>query len=358
MSDGVDFGDLSSVDSLREFVIRDRNIEKLKKRAESFISLVEKQLPSLKEKKGGLQLADIEDALRSVLHGRDIVVSWVPMDEYDMDGVIYTIHRKTKPDAFIICLNRKIVDLLGDDPTKPIEKCQPQNAVCAKAYARALKTVYLHEISHLLLNHGLTGMRASPVSNDDSEESPVVEMCRAVYQLYSQVHYKQDCDCDLLSFVLAFWPSQEFTRLVMSALADWRKGELRALIANRFLMPINATIQWIAILFCDRFGMHYVRREEDGKECLDYLDYYNNMSSMFADDLFSHKGTAAWHVANDENKKDYKTLDTDGSLFLCAAFYERKEFFCNKKSDEIIVVGFSRERVRDAVAIFNAGAAA
>ena len=98
-----------------------------------------------------------------------------------------------------------------------------------------------------------------------------------------------------------------------------------------------------------------MRREEDGKECLDCLDYYNNMSSMFADDLFSHKGTAAWHVANDENKQDYKTPETDGSLFLCAAFYERKEFFCNKKSDEIIVVGFGRDQVRDAVAIFKAG---
>ena len=84
----------------------------------------------------------------------------------------------------------------------------------------------------------------------------------------------------------------------------------------------------------------------------------NNMSSMFADDLFSHKGTAAWHVANDESRQDYKTLETEDALFLCAAFYERKELFSNKKADEIIVVGFGRDRVRDAVAIFNAGAAA
>jgi hypothetical protein len=354
----ADIGDLKSVDSLREFVIRGRNIEKLKKRAESFISLVEKQLPGLENKKNGLFLEDIEQALRPVLNGRDIVVSWVSMDDYDMDGIIYTVRRKAKPDAFIICLNRKIVDLLGDDQAKPVGECRPQNSARAKAYARALKTVYLHEISHLLLNHDLTGMRASPVPEGSLEESPLVEMCHAVYQLYSQVHYKQDCDCDLLSFVLAFWPSKEFTRLVMSSLADWRHSDLRALIANRFLMPINSTIQWIAILFCDRFGMHYVRREEVGKECLDYLDYSNNMSSMFADDLFSHKGTAAWHVANDESRQDYKTLETEDALFLCAAFYERKELFSNKKADEIIVVGFGRDRVRDAVAIFNAGAAA
>lgn len=38
----ADIGDLKSVDSLREFVIRGRNIEKLKKRAESFIDNVAK----------------------------------------------------------------------------------------------------------------------------------------------------------------------------------------------------------------------------------------------------------------------------------------------------------------------------
>ena len=240
---------------------------------------------------------------------------------------------------------------------KPINERRPQNNACAKNYFRALKSVYLHELGHLLLKRTNS---SSPVKIEESGKDDVAAMCDKIHDLYSKARIRDEFDCDLLSFVFAFWPRKRFTKAVMTTLCNWwsaTEGDLRIQVANKFHMSVNATVQWMVILFYDKFGMHYVRREEEGKACLDFLDYKRNVYCFYNNDVFSVKETAAWHVANDGKRADYKTL-VKTAPFLCCAFYERKVWFCNQPADEIIVVGFNAQRVREEVDIFMAGAAA
>lgn len=350
--DGENIFDIKEQEPLTDFIIKGHDIALLKRKAGQFIEMVGKLFSSSQEK---LTLQDIRDAVSHIESRSEVIETWGALQDYNLEGVVYTICRKDGTCCYIAYLNEKIVDLMCDDSNKPIiEKC-PRNSACAKNYFRALKSVYLHELCHLLLKRVNSSM---PVKIDKSGDSDVILMCDKIHNLYSKARIHDEFDCDLLSFVFAFWPRKKFTKAVMSTLCNWWdsvEGDLRIQVANRFLMPVNATIQWMVILFYDKFGMHYVRREEVQKKNLDFLDYKRNVYCFYNNDVFSVEGTAAWHAANDGLRADYKTR-VKTQPFLCNAFYERKEWFCNRAADEIIVVGFNAQRVKEEGDIFMAGA--
>lgn len=359
---GVGANDSVICNVLKEFELKGHDINDLKKRAESFIGLVEKQLPKLETISDQLYLEDLQGALAAILAGQDVFIAWSPMADPDMEGVIYTVKRANGTCSYFIYLNQNITKLLGDDiDIKAIRSAKPNDPLRAKAYWRALKSVYLHEISHLLLSHGNEGLVVSPFGDGGEGALPiVVEMCCAVNRLYAKVQIGQDFDCDLFSLVLAFWPSKKFKQLVMSVLANWEKGgDIRAGIANLYHMPLNATLQWMTIQFCDKLGMHYIRREESSKKWLDYLDYYANLDCYLDEGhlnhLFTSKDTAA--AKAEQKKADQKTIPTESCPFICAAFYEEQQYFYNRKSDEILVIGFNWQRVREARELMQFGLA-
>ena len=344
--------EIKEQDPLTDFVIKGYDVALLKRKAESFIDMVGKLFPASQEM---LTLDCISDAVSHIEEKNEVLETWGAMEDYKLEGVIYTIQRRDGTCCYIAYLNEKMVDLMGDDSDKPIDERRPQNSTCAKNYFRALKSVYLHELGHLLLKRTNSSM---PVEIEKPGETGVAAMCDKIHDLYSKARIRDEFDCDLLSFVFAFWPRKKFTKAVMMTLCNWWNtpdGDLRIQVANRFHMSVNATVQWMVILFYDKFGMHYVRREESEKKVLDFLDYKGNVGCFYNNDVFSVRETAAWHAANDGKRADYKTL-AKTSPFLCCAFYERKEWFCNRVADEIIVVGFNALRVKEEGDIFMAGA--
>lgn len=348
--------EVTDQDPLMDFVIKGYDIDSLKKKAEQFITMVGNLVPADQEK---LSLSAIKDAVSQIEKRDGVCEVWGAMQKYNLEGVIYTITRKDGSNFYIAYLNDKILDLMEGDATKPISQRQPKDVACANAYFRELKSVYLHEIGHLILKRKSSSMPVSFTSDENVGDSGVLKICERIHDLYSKARIRDEFDCDLLSFVFAFWPIKQFTRSVMSALCHWNDavaGDMRIQVANKFHMPVNATVQWMSILFYDKFGMHYIRREEGEKKWLDSLDCSKTIDCFFSNDVFLNHETAAWKAANDGLRTDKRTMNP-ASPFLCAAFYERREWFCNKQADEIIVVGFISRKVKEEVNIFTAGAA-
>ena len=347
-------------DKLTELVLKGRDISVVKSRAEMFTTFIENNLSTFVSSRDQILLTDIQKICQSL--SSDIYVSWAPMDGLvddatDVEGVIFTIKGDVQP-AYLIYLNQKIRLLANPNDTCCSPDVVPVDELSIMHYWQTLRQVYLHEISHLLLQHGEDGLLVSPTRDALSATPALSATCNLAARLYRKVCAAQDFDCEIFSLALAFWPFDKFTRSVMLLLKNWNEsGSIRTKLSNAFRMPINATVQWLSIMFGEKLGVHYIRRNEDTKEWHDWLDVNKNLN-LFAtyppsgNDLFLREDTAAYKAANEHC--DRKTLRTANPCF-CEALYSKKQSLYNMRSDEIVVVGFLTQKVQEELNVFSAG---
>ena len=74
--------------------------------------MVGKLFPASQE---ALTLNCIRDAVSHIEAKNEVQETWGAMEDYKLEGVIYTIKRKDGTYCYIAYLNEKMVDLLGDD---------------------------------------------------------------------------------------------------------------------------------------------------------------------------------------------------------------------------------------------------
>lgn len=347
-------------DTLTEFVLKGRDMSVVKSRAELFSGFVENHLSKLVKSRDKILLVDLQKICRSI--SSEIYITWAKMDDLvddstDVEGVIFTIKGESRP-SYLIYLNQNI-RLIAD----PNDKCNcpdinPVDDCATKCYWQTLRQVYLHEVSHLLLRHGEDGLLVSPTNEALSATPALFETCNLAARLYRKVRVEQDFDCEIFSLALAFWPSEKFTRSVMLLLKHWNEcGSIRTQLSNAFRMPINATVQWLSIMFGEKLGVHYIRRNEETEEWLDWLDVNKNLN-LFAtyqpsgNNIFLCEDTAAYKAAKEYC--DRKTLRTDNPCF-CEALYNKKQSLYNMRFDEIVVVGFLTQKVQEELNVFSAG---
>lgn len=349
-----------NVDTLTELVLKGRDIAVVKNRAELFSNFIESNLAPLVTTRDKILLTDLKKICLSM--SSDIYISWASMDGLvedatDVEGVIFTIKGEDCP-AYLIYLNQKIRLLANPDDACRSPDVDPVDDSSIKHYWQALRQVLLHELSHLLMRHGEDGLLVSPTKEALAVAPALSETCNLVARLYRKVRGEQDFDCEIFSLALAFWPFDKFTRYVMLLLKNWNStGSVRTKLADAFGMPVNATVQWLSIMYGEKLGIHYIRRNEDSKEWIDCLDVNKNLSLFaaypcYGKDVFSCEGTAAYDAAN--MHCDKKTLQTN-EPFFCEALYCKKHDLYNMRFDEVVVVGFLAQKVQEELNVFSAG---
>ena len=337
--------------------IRENNVDVLKTDANDFIDQLERKSGNLGElgnlllwsnRQRNYTLEEIDIALRKFLLKKypdskiETTISVIDFKAFGLgeaDGCIVTIETAH---AFgcLVLVDEKI------NKIKPDLKKKGQNSL-VYAYNRAMKLIYLHEIGHVLLNHDNFSLAPRPA--------------KGALKSFTAGHAKNDAQCDVLSYVLAFWPlvgKGGFKTLVQKVYDAWDKSDLRNSLANFYKMPINAVAQWIVIMLTDPYRTHYARlmmtAPSPGQivDCFDCKDVVcsimpeeTRVAGLSEDEaakqLFTLKNrdTSAKKVLNTPHC-DHKMVHKELQL-KCAAFFEDSKFAYNRPSDEIIVIGLA-----------------
>jgi len=232
---------------------------------------------------------------------------------------------------------------------------------------RALKTIFLHEICHTLLKHPGHILRNADATEQDGNPLLPPDVVKTEEDK-SRDHQREDDDCDLLSYVLAFWPFQRFKGLLLNEIRQANMS-IRLNIANVYKMPVNAVAQWIVITMYNpaQYWLHYAwlsanankdRRSVDPGEILDYFDCKDVIESLDPDEAEKLK-TLPGAIVEEYAAKQLFLRDTsarsallsgrDSSIrryrssgCICLAFYDEQNFLYNRKSDEVVVLGLTR----------------
>ena len=356
-----------------DFILKDQNLSELREKAKGFVTMVDNKLASLNFKIGCLRVLDLRDVVLRIQAKKPYDARWGDMSAIEkrkkgcVDGAVFTVRKKNGELAYLSVINSSIRGLLKPGAEVCFEdELSTSDSASAQRYWYALKLAYLHELCHVLLQHGDAGIAVSPVDADKIDGSnanvpAILGMCDTIMRLYAKVRRQQDFDCDLLALVLAFWPSKRFTKLAMSMLLNWNNDGvgIRESLSRAFQMPVNAVVQWLCIIFGKKLGIHYVRREESTKKWIDCLDPDGTLTNFYTNqysksDLFSYPETAASKSAS--RMRDCKNPLAEREMFFCEALYECNSAAIKKRSDEIIVVGFNKLKVQEELAIFSAGA--
>ena len=198
------------------------------------------------------------------------------------------------------------------------------------AQAVYLKSLFCHELAHIV--HGHDGALLTPANATDLNA-----VIRAVwtYAPYLVNAKERELAAEVFAAALGFWPHADFVRLVKRKRADFRS------IANTYKMPVDCAVKWALIQFHDQLKMHYIKRDEDAKQIIDY--YGPDLVKDIGIDVFGLPWTAAHEAST--TQKDSAKLDRagDGSKYACIAFYEKKEAGFLRASNKVIVAGFFRQ---------------
>ncbi len=193
------------------------------------------------------------------------------------------------------------------------------------AKARALKEVFLHEISHLILKHP-----GAVLPNEDNPASAdVLSNMFWSYAKFFRDEQGQNVDAELMSLIIGFWPNAEFTRLVKTTKAAFRQ------IANEYKMTTESALQLATIMFHSILDVHYLKREEETREI---LDAYGSVEGC--KNVFDEPGTVAGRAVSTKSDAQSGSSLAD---YECRAYYEDKKFFHDHQSDEVLVIGFKKK---------------
>ena len=333
------------------------NVVGLKEGANDFIDQLERKGSDLGElgelllwsrRERMCSLTEIEIAFKQFLIKKypnrkvDTTISHINFKESglgDADGCIVTIDDENVFGC-IILLDENIKKIEPD-----LTKSKQEDLI--QAYHRVMKLVYLHEIGHVLLKH------------DNFSLHP--RYARGALTSFASSHAKNDVQCDLLSYVLAFWPlvgSEGFRTLVNGVYNKWERCDIRECLANFYKMPINAVAHWIVIMLNDPYQVHYARlmmTEPEPGQIVDCFDCKDVVRSIDADEerhtdltedeaakqlfVLKNKDTSAKKVLAIPHS-DHKMVHKELQL-KCAAFFEDARLAYNRSSDEIVVIGLA-----------------
>lgn len=340
-----------------DFKLHDRDVGELKKEAQSFIDQLERKTGQLgdlgeillrQDRSSSFSLEEIDEALRSFLSkkypGRIINTTVAPIDFSSCglgkaDGCIVTF-TNAKFYGCMVLIDKSISSL------EPDLKKEGQ-APLVYAYSRALKSIYLHEIGHVLLCHDNFSLQPKTSSK--------------VLSSFVSKHAVLDAQCDVLSYVLAFWPfvgKDGFKTLVDKAYKSWDGFDFRLRMANMYKMPINSVAQWIVIMLTDPYRVHYARLAVSAPspgQVVDWYDCKDVVNSIAYEDgqyVGMTEDEAAKQLFLLKNEKtsaqkalamphgDQKMVHQDVNI-RCAAFYERAQYAYNRLADEVVVFGLA-----------------
>ena len=294
---------------MRDIVFKDCDVRALTERVGELSSCINREfLPRVKE--GRVCKLFVEDIER-FKDNNNILVYWSGGEPDFPEGLDVEIELDESING-----KNKVHLIVIDDSVMYL----PENAV-----ARGLKETLLHEFSHLMLKH--PGILIPP---DEYSSPDILSTMMWNYAQFLHNEKVRNSDAELMALILGFWPAAEFTRLFKANRASIRD------IANEYKMTVESAIQWTVLQFHDVLDVHYMKRIVDG---VAYSDCYGRVGDGI--DPFEVEGTAAYKTI--QTKSDSVTKDKPFMLnYECRAYYEKKEFFVDYKSDVALVIGFKK----------------
>lgn len=294
---------------MRDVVFKDGDIRALAKRVGELSSCINRDfLPRINE--GCVCKLFLEDIER-FKDNNNILVHWSGGEQDFPEGLDIEIELDEPING-----KNKVHLIIIDDSVMHL----PESAL-----ARGLKETLLHEFSHLILKH--PGILIPP---DEYHSSDILSTMMWNYAQFLHNEKVRNSDAELMALVLGFWPAAEFTRLFKANRASMRD------IANEYKMTVESVIQWTVLQFHDVLDVHYMKRIVDSVVC---SDYYGRVGDGI--DPFDVKGTAAYNTlqTNSDSSKNDKPFMLN---YECRAYYEKKEFLVDYKSDVALVIGFKK----------------
>lgn len=295
---------------MRSFSFVGKDLKQISTRADKFSRCVDCSFPPQVEGAEIRKLYYEDIAIFKQKH--NVVVYW---DEFGVDGI---------PDGMVVRIELD-EPVNGADAIYLISIDKSIDSLTGPAKSRALKEAFLHEISHLILQHPGLVMP----SNEKLVSADLLSDMAVSYTRFFVDEKSQNLDAELMSLTLGFWPQAEFTRLVKATRADFRQ------IANEYKMTVESALQWAVVRFDGILDAHYMKGDEGTK---DIVDWYGKVEEC--SNVFDEPGTVAGRAVKD--KCDAKS-NSSLANYECRAYYEKKETFHDHKDDEVLVIGFRKD---------------